>query len=141
MADQHDRAALGRIASRLDVHLRDERARRVDRRQVAGRGARVDRGRDAVRREDDDRSVRDVRLVLDEDRAAPLEVADDVRVVDDLLADVDGCAVEVERALHRLDGAFDSRAVTPGRGKQDPLDQTVGHGSTAAREGRPETPL
>ena len=29
-------------------------------------------------------------LVLDEDRAARLELADDVGVVDDLLADVDG---------------------------------------------------
>ena len=121
---------IGRIPSRLYVHLRDERTGRVDRRLVASRGAVVDDGCHPVRREDDDRPVRCVRLILDEDRAPPLEVADDVGVVDDLLAHVHGCAVEGKRSLHRLDGAFDSRTVTPGRGKQNPLNQTVGHGST-----------
>ena len=130
MTDQHDPHPVGRIPSRLYVHLRDERARRVDRGLVASRGAVVDHGCHAVRREDDDRPVRSVRLILDEDRASPLEVADDVRVVDDLLAHVHGCAIKGKRPLHRLDGAFDSGTVTPGRGKQNPLDQTVGHGST-----------
>jgi hypothetical protein len=97
---------------------------------VASCGSVVDDGCYAVRRKDDDRSVRCVCLVLDEDGTPPLEVADHVSVVDDLLAHIYGCAIEGKRTLHRLDGAFDSRTVTPGRGKQNPLDQTVGHGST-----------
>ena len=65
-------------------------------------------------RVDDRRAGRDVALVLDEDRAARLEVADDVDVVDDLLADVHRRAVVLERPLHRLDGALDPGAVAAG---------------------------
>ena len=53
-------------------------------------------------------------LVLDEDGAASLEVADDVQVVHDLLADVDRRAVEAERLLDRLDRALDAGAVAAG---------------------------
>ena len=67
--------------------------------------------RDAVGGVDDDRARRHLALVLHEDRAASLEVADDVDVVDDLLAHVDGGAVVLERLLDRLDGALDARAV------------------------------
>jgi hypothetical protein len=52
-----------------------------------------------------------------------------VRVVDDLLADVDGCAVARERAFDRFHGALDSCAIPPWRCEQDPLNQTAGHGS------------
>ena len=48
--------------------------------------------------------------LLDEDRAATLEIGDDVLVVDDLLADVDGCAALLERELDGLDRALDARA-------------------------------
>ena len=51
-----------------------------------------DRGRDAVRGEDDGGAVGHLVELLDEDGAALLEVGDDVLVVDDLLADVDGRA-------------------------------------------------
>ena len=51
---------------------------------------------------------------VDEDRAALLELAHDVRVVDDLLADVDGLAVERERTLDRVDGPLDAGAVAAG---------------------------
>jgi hypothetical protein len=43
-----------------------------------------------VRREDDRLALWHVVLVVDEHRAARLEVAHDVEVVDDLLADVHG---------------------------------------------------
>ena len=49
--------------------------------------------------------------LLDEDRAARLQVGDDVLVVDDLLADVDGRAVEVERLLDGDDRTVDAGAV------------------------------
>src|SRR4029450_4351132 len=57
--------------------------------------------------------------LLDEDRTLGLEIADHVRVVDDLLADEDGTAVRLERPLARLDGALDPRAIAPGSGEQD----------------------
>ena len=76
------------------------------------------RRRDAVRRVDDRRALGHVALVLDEDRASRLEVADDVDVVDDLLADVHRRAVVLERPLDRLDGALDAGAVAARGGQQ-----------------------
>ena len=67
--------------------------------------------RDAVRRVDDRGAGGNLGLLVDEDRAARLEIADDVDVVDDLLAHVDRCAVVLERLLDRLDGALDPGAV------------------------------
>ena len=115
VADEQDRVALGRVPPRLGVHLRDERAGRVDRPEPALRRALAHGRRDPVRREDEQRAERRVLLALDEDGAAALEVADDVRVVDDLLADVDRRAVQLERPLDRLDGPFDPGAVPAGR--------------------------
>ncbi len=57
--------------------------------------------------------------VVDEDRTALLERLDDVPVVDDLLAHVDGRAVLLEGLLDGLDGAVDARAVAAGLGQQD----------------------
>ena len=68
-----------------------------------------------MRREDDRLALGHVALVLDEDRAASLEVADDVRVVDDLLANVDGRPVQVEELLDRVDGALDAGAIAARR--------------------------
>ena len=47
--------------------------------------------------------------------------ADDVLVVDDLLADVDGRAVQVERLLHGDDRAVDAGAVAPGGSQEHAL--------------------
>jgi hypothetical protein len=77
----------------------------------------VHRRRDAVSGEDDGLALRNGRLVLHEDRPAPLEVADDVRVVDDLLADVHGSPVQFECSLDRLDRPFDPCAVSPWGGE------------------------
>ena len=65
-----------------------------------------------MRREDDGRTVGDVREGVDEDCAAGAQILHHVRVVDDLLADVDRAPVERERPLDRLDRPFDSRAIT-----------------------------
>jgi hypothetical protein len=75
----------------------------------------VDGRRDPVRGEDEQRAGWRLLLALDEDGALGLEVADDVGVVDDLPADVDRRAVELQRTLDGLDGPFDSRAVSAGR--------------------------
>ncbi len=119
VADQNHGVALVGVAARLNVHLGDERADGVDDVVPELRGVGVDGGRDAVGRVDDRRAGRHLGLLLDEDRAARLEVADDVDVVDDLLADVDGRAVVLERQLDRLDSALDARAVSAGRSEED----------------------
>ena len=123
VADEHDRVAVGGELLRLDVDLRHERARRVDRRQAALGRLRVHRRRHAVRGEDGRRALgHGVVDLVDEDRAALAQLLDDVLVVDDLLAHVDRRAVELERALDGLHGAVDARAVAARGGEQQLLD-------------------
>ncbi len=71
--------------------------------------------------EDNEPSRRHLFLALDEDRAALLEVADDVRVVDDLLADVDRGAMELECLFDGLDCPLDTGAIASGRGENQPF--------------------
>ena len=97
---------------------------------------RVDGRRDAVRGEDERAADGHVVLALDEDRAALLELADDVEVVNDLLADVDGCPVQVEGLLDSFDGTLDAGAESAGRGEEYSLDQTGHDGSWAAPTAR-----
>ena len=122
MADQDDGVAVRRVAPRLHVHLRHERAGRVD--DVVAERLRggVHGGSDAVRGEDDRRADGRLGLGVDEDRAAGLELAHDVDVVDDLLAHVDRRAVVLERELHRLDRALDPGAVAAGRREENAFD-------------------
>ena len=60
--------------------------------------------------------------LVHEDRAALAQLRDHVLVVDDLLAHVDGRAVELERALDGLHGAVDAGAVAARGGQQELLD-------------------
>src|SRR5205807_10564637 len=75
-------------------------------------------------REDERRALGRLVLALDEHGAAPLEVANDVGVVDDLLADVHRRAVQLQRLLDRLHGPLDTGAVPAGRREKAALDQT-----------------
>ena len=70
MPDQDDRVPLVGVAARLHVHLRYQRAGRVDHVVLEAGRIRVDGRRDAVRREHD-RSGGNLGLLLDEDRASP----------------------------------------------------------------------
>ena len=70
VADHHDRVALGGETAGRDVDLRHQRAGRVDRPQAALGGVLVDRRSDAVGGEDDDRALRHLGLLVDEDRAS-----------------------------------------------------------------------
>jgi hypothetical protein len=72
-----------------------------------------------VSREDDGRALGHLVDLLDEDRAASLEVGDDVGVVDDLLAHVDAGAVALERLLDDLHRALDAGARRSRRGERD----------------------
>ena len=75
--------------------------------------------------EDHGSPLGNVELVLDEDRAASLEVADDVRVVDDLLANVNRRPVEVEELLDGVDGSFHAGAIATGRREKDSLNHAA----------------
>ncbi len=119
MADERDQVAAVGVAPRLGVHLRDERADGVDDAQAAALAVLAHRRRDAVGGEDADLARGDLVLVVDEDRAEPLEPLDDVVVVDDLVADVDRRPVLLEQDLDDLDRAVDAGAERARRGEQD----------------------
>ena len=70
VSDQDDGVALGGVAARLGVHLRDERTRRVDRLETPLGRRRPHRGRHAVRREDEPRALGNARLAVHEHRAS-----------------------------------------------------------------------
>jgi len=55
------------------------------------------------------RAGRDLVDLVDEDRASPLESLDHMAVVHDLLPDVHGRSVDIERTLDDLHGAVDPR--------------------------------
>jgi len=84
-------------------------------------------GSDAVGGEDHRRALRNLALGLHENRPALAKLLDDVLVVDDLLADVDRHAIQLERTLDRLHRAVNAGAVAPGGGEQD----LVGEGEHA----------
>ncbi len=71
--DEEDVVVLAVEPPRLRVHLRHERAGRVDRAQPAARRLLVDDRCDTVRGEDHDRALGHLRGLVDEDRAAALE--------------------------------------------------------------------
>ena len=100
----------------------------VCRPRVGGVG--VDGGRHAVGGEHGDRALGDrVVELLDEHGAAGAQLLDHVLVVDDLLAHVDGRAVQLERALDGLHGAVDAGAVAARRGEEQLLREGGGHGA------------
>jgi hypothetical protein len=125
VADQDDRVARRRVPARLDVHLRHERAGGVDHVVREPRRVCVHGRRHPVRGVDDRRSLRRLGLLVDEDGSAGLEVADDVDVVDDLLADVDRRPVVLQGELDGLDGTFHAGAVPARRGEKEALHHGV----------------
>ena len=115
-----------REAARLGVHLVDERAGGVDHVELAAGGVALHLRRDTVGGEDDGRAVGHLVELLDEDGAALLEVADDVLVVDDLLADVDRRA----RAARARSSTISIARSTPAQNERGPASSTV-RGPTA----------
>ena len=124
--DERDLVAARRVAARLGVHLGDERAHGVDDLEPALGALLVDLRRDPVGRENDERALGHVLLGLDEDRPALLEVAHDMDVVDDLVADVHRRAVALQQLLDDVDGAHDAGAEAARAGDEDAL----AHGPT-----------
>ena len=69
--------------------------------------------------EDDDGALRHVVEVIDGDGASCFQVGDDVRVVDDLVFDVDGRAVAPEGAFDDFDGPHNAGAEASGAAQVD----------------------
>ncbi len=81
----------------------------------------VDHGaRDPMGAEDGDAAGRHVGYFLDEAHALGSEPLDDVAVVHDLMADIDGGAEFLERALHDRDRALDPGTKPPRLGQDHP---------------------
>ena len=116
--DQQDVVVLGREPTGLVVHLGDQRAGRVDGLQPPLLRLLVHLRGDAVGREHHRRALRHLVELLDEDRAARLEVGDHVLVVHDLLAHVHGGAVQVQRLLDGDHGPVHAGAVAARRREQ-----------------------
>jgi hypothetical protein len=71
-----------------------------------------------MRRQDHDRCLRHLIQLVHEYGSLPFQVAHHVEVVDDLLSDVDGAAVELERSLDGVHRSFDTGAV-PTRSREE----------------------
>ncbi|CAB4987566.1 unannotated protein [freshwater metagenome] len=99
VADEDDLVPLVRESPGLGMNLGDKRAGCVDGLQSALSGLGMDGGRDAMSGEDDGCPLGDLLDLVDENRASGLKGGNDVLVVNDLLADVHRCAVEIERLL------------------------------------------
>src|SRR2546427_2371646 len=104
MPDQDQLVPLSVITVDFVMDLDDKGARRVDDLQPAPFGLFPDRFGDAVRAEDHGLAVRHFAQLLNEHRPFQLERVDDVAAVDDLMPDVDGRAVSLERQLYDVDG-------------------------------------
>ena len=110
---------MAREAHRLEVDLGDQRTSGVDGTQAPPLGVRPHRGRDPVGAEHDRAALGHVVEILDEARAARLELLDDEVVVDDLVPHVDGRPVEVDRQIDHVDRPVHSRAIAAGSGEPD----------------------
>jgi len=119
VTDQHDFEVVLEHATGFDVNLGDERAGGVDYFEVALLGLGANRRRDAVGAVDQSRAGRNVREIVDEDRALGAQIFDHVAVVDDFVAHVDGPAEALEGDLDDFDCAVDTRAESAGTGHED----------------------
>ncbi len=119
VADQEDVIAQLDEAVDFEMHLGDERARRVDQAEAARFGFPEDGRGDAVGAEDGDAPGGHFGEFLDEDGPFVAQVPDDVAVVDNLASDVDRRAEDLQRKVHDLDGAIDAGAKAAGIGEKD----------------------
>jgi hypothetical protein len=102
------------------MHLRDQRARRVDHLQTASSRSVLDRSRYAMRTENRHRAIRHLIELFDEARSLRFQTLNHVPIVHDLMPYIDRRAILLESTLYNLDRAFNARA-KPTRLSQDYL--------------------
>ena len=136
MANEHYRQALAHEALHLQVHLGNQRTRRVDDLEVAAARFALDRRSDAVSAEDGYGTARYRGYVVDEDRSLALEVTHDVTVVHDLVEDIHGRTMDRERAFDNLDRARHARTEPSGPCEHDLHQEPPRPIAAAAAESR-----
>ena len=121
MPDQQDFTAALEMDRRLTVHLGDQRAGCVQREEVARAGVRRNRFRHAMGGKHHRCAgiVGNFGQFLDEDRALGLQAVHDIAVMHDLVADIDGGAIDRERALDGVDGPYHAGTEAAGGTKHD----------------------
>ena len=116
MPDQDDFAAAPKMNFGLAMHFGDERAGRIDRDQVAAAGVDRHRSRHPMGGENDrDAGVRYFVEFLDEDGALLAQAIHHIAVMDDLMADIDGLAIDGERLLDGVDRPHHAGTKAAGR--------------------------
>ena len=119
VTDQDQRAAAADIALALAVDLGDQRTRRVQHRQAARACFLDDRLRHAMGAEHRHRAIRHFVQLFDETRALVFQGFDDMPVVDDFVAHIDGLTVFLQRAFDDVDRPNDARTEAARLGKDD----------------------
>ena len=119
MADQDQGAAIADIALALAVDLGNQRAGGVQNRQSARRRFLNDRLGHAMGAEHRDRAFGHFVQLFDKAGALVLQRFDDMAVVHDLMAHIDGLAIFFERALDDVDRPHDARTKAARLGKDD----------------------
>lgn len=110
MADEQDMPSVLDQSLGLTMHLRHERAGRIDIIEPAILGVTHHDFRHAMRGEDDGAPVGHLLEFLHEDGALSAQGIDHEAIMDDLMPDIDRSAIFLERQLHDPDRAVDTRA-------------------------------
>src|SRR5215208_7648685 len=114
MPDQDQGPALGHIPLALVMDLGDQGAGGIEDGQAAGGSLFLDAAGHAMGAEDGYRLRRNLRQILNEDRALGFEAFDHVLVMHDLVPDIDRWTVLHERTLNDFDGTHDARTKSAG---------------------------
>ena len=128
VADHDDASAFFAPATDFAVHLGDERAGGVENTKAARLSFLRNGKRHAMRGKDERRAFGHLGEVVNENGATLAQIVDHGAVVHDLVADVDGGAVNGERAFDDRNGARDARA------KAARLCEKDLHGQTFCRD-------
>src|SRR5215471_13347110 len=119
MADENQGATVGNVSLCLGMHLRNQRAGCINHRQPT-RFCLADHGlRNAMGAEYCQRAIGNLTQFLDEAGSLFLKVADDMLIVDDFMAHIDGLAGLLQRLLDNLDSAHHTGAKAARLSKYD----------------------
>jgi hypothetical protein len=114
VAYQNQRIALLRKLDSFNVYLGDERAGGVNDFEVTALAALADCRRDAMRGVDHALTVWDIVDFMDENCAFFRQLIDNISIMNDLAANIDGCAEGFEGDSDDIDGANDAGAEAAG---------------------------
>ena len=108
VSDEDDLVTLPAVTSRFVVYLAHQRTGRIDHPQPADAGLVLHFPGHAMGAEHRDGVLRDVFDVFDEASALVAQTVDNVLVVDNFVANVDGRTIDLERSFDDVDGPDDS---------------------------------